>query len=185
VPKVSEAHREQRRTQILDGARRAFATHGFHETTVAQLEDEIGLSRGAIFSYFPSKLELFHALAQVDQERLVHLWLDGWENVIRHLVEDDPEWIGAYLDVSRMLRNDPELRRRWEQRNPELNEQLERSFVARVEAGEIRADVPLDTIGRFIGIVFDGLAIQLGAGFGDPIDLEGTLELLRSALAPK
>ena len=185
MPKVSEAHRAARRTQILDGARRAFAKHGFHETTVAHLEEEIGLSRGAIFSYFPSKLDLFHALAEVDQERLIHLWLGGWENVIRHIVEEDPEWIGAYLDVSRMLRNDPELRRRWEQRNPELNAELERSFAAWVDAGEIRADLPLDTVGRFIGIVFDGLAIQLGAGFGHPIDLEGTLELLRSALAPK
>jgi AcrR family transcriptional regulator len=185
VPKVSEEHRAGRRAQIMDGARRAFARHGFHATTVTLLEQEIGLSRGAIFSYFPSKLELFHALAERDQERFLRMWLEGWEGVIRHLVEDDPEWIGAYLDVSRVLRDDPELRARWERRNPELNAELERAFAGLVAAGEIRSDIPLDTIGRFLGFVFDGIALQIGAGFGEPIDLEGTIELLRSALAPK
>jgi hypothetical protein len=32
-------------------------------------------------------------------------------------------------------------------------------------------------------VVLDGLAVHLGAGY--PVDVEGTLELLRSALAPK
>lgn len=169
----------------MDGARRAFAKHGYDRATVRVLEREIGLSRGAIFSYFPSKLELFLALAGADQERLVRMWIEGYEGVVRHLVDDDPEWIGAYLDVSRMLRSDPQLRERWEERNPELNAELERRFAAQVEAGEIRGDLPLDTIGRFLGIVFDGMAIQIGAGFGEPVDVDGTLELLRSALAPK
>ena len=38
---------------------------------------------------------------------------------------------------------------------------------------------------RFLGIVFDGMAVQQGARFGAPFDVDGTLELLRSALAPK
>ena len=64
MPKVTEAHRESRRRQILDGARTAFARHGYEGTTVPRLEAEIGLSRGAIFSYYPSKLDLFVALAE-------------------------------------------------------------------------------------------------------------------------
>jgi len=105
MPKVTDAHRTERRRQITEGARRAFGEHGYAGATVEVLEAEIGLSRGAIFSYFPSKLDLFVALAQEDQGRLIELWLDrGWEGVVRHIIEDDPEWIGVYLDASRMLR---------------------------------------------------------------------------------
>jgi AcrR family transcriptional regulator len=186
VPKVSDAHREQRRRQIAAGARRAFGEHGYAGATVEVLEREIGLSRGAIFSYYPSKLDLFVALAQEDQRRLIERWLeDGWEGVVRHIVEDDPEWIGVYLDASRMLRTDPELRERWRSLNPEGQEALEERYRALQEAGEIRDDVPLDTLGRFLGIVFDGIAVQQAARFSTPIDVDGTLELLRSALAPK
>ena len=186
MPKVTAAHREERRRQITDGARRAFGEHGYAGATVEMLEREIGLSRGAIFSYFPSKLELFVALAQEDQRRLIDLWLErGFEGVVRHIVEDDPEWIGAYLDVSRMLRTDPELRDRWRTLNPEGQTTLEAHYRRLRESGEIRDDVSLDTLGRFLGIVFDGIAVQQAARFSSPIDVEGTLELLRSAVAPK
>jgi hypothetical protein len=84
-----------------------------------------------------------------------------------------------------MLRTDPALRARWEALNPELQQELERKYTALQERGEIRADLPLDTAGRFLGIVFDGLAVQQGARFGAPVDVGGTLELLRAALAPK
>ena len=186
MPKVSDAHREQRRRQIAAGARRAFGQHGYAGATVEVLEREIGLSRGAIFSYHPSKLDLFVALAQEDQRRLIDLWLErGWEGVVRHIVEDDPEWIGVYLDASRMLRTDPELRDRWGALNPEGQAALEEKYRGLQESGEIRDDIPLDTLGRFLGIVFDGIAVQQAARFGSPIDVEGTLELLRSAVAPK
>ena len=186
MPKVTDAHRAQRRRQIGEGARRAFGEHGYAGATVEMLEREIGLSRGAIFSYFPSKLDLFVALAQEDQGRLIERWLeDGWEGVVRHIVEDDPEWLGVYLDASRMLRTDPELRERWGSLNPEGQAALEAKYRELQESGEIRDDVPLDTLGRFLGIVFDGIAVQQAARFGSPIDVDGTLELLRSAVRPK
>jgi TetR/AcrR family transcriptional regulator, transcriptional repressor of aconitase len=186
MPKVSDQHREERRRQILDGATRAFAEHGYAGATVSVLEGEIGLSRGAIFSYFPTKLDLFVALAQENQERILRLWIDeGYEAVVRDVGRDDAEWPAVYLDVSRMLRNDPELRERWQALNPQLQERLEQQATELRRSGRIRDDLPLETVGRFIGIVLDGLAIQLGAGFGSPVDIEGTLELMRSALAPR
>jgi AcrR family transcriptional regulator len=186
VPKVSEEHRQERRRQIMRGARRAFAHHGYEGATVPRLEEQTGLSRGAIFSYFPSKLDLFVALAQEDQHLLIDRWLDGgFEEVVRHIVEDEPEWIGVYLDAARMLRTDPRLRERWHALNPEGQTRLEARYRELRERGEIRDDLPLETVGRFLGVVFDGLAVQQGAGFGAPVDVEGTIELLRSALAPK
>ncbi|HEX7626945.1 MAG TPA: TetR/AcrR family transcriptional regulator [Gaiellaceae bacterium] len=184
MPKVSEAHRVERREQILAGARHVFARYGYEGATVTRLEEEIGLSRGAIFSYYPSKWELFYALAVDDQQRVGTLWLEhGIEGVVRHIGEDDPEWIGVYLEVSRMLRTDPARREAWQARNPELHEQIAAHLEQRRADGIDRSDLPLDSVGNFLGVVLDGLAVQLGAGF--PVDVDGTLELLRSALAPK
>jgi TetR/AcrR family transcriptional regulator, transcriptional repressor of aconitase len=186
MPKVTEEHRQERRRQIAAGARRAFAQHGYAGATVEVLEREIGLSRGAIFSYFPTKLDLFVALAQEDQSRLLELWLaGGHEAVVRHIVEDDPEWLGVYLDASRMLRTDPELRERWSSLNPDAQTQLERHYTDLQKTGRVRSDLPLETVGRFLGILFDGLAVQQAARFGRPIDVDGTIELVRSALQPK
>ena len=184
MPKVSEAHRVERREQILAGARRAFSRFGYEGATVTRLEKETGLSRGAIFSYFPSKWDLFYALATADQQRFGELWLElGFEGVVRHFGEEDPDWIGAYLEVSRMLRTDPSLRDLWQARNPELHNKIVEHLEARRADGSDRSDISLESVGMFLGVVLDGLAVQRGAGF--PIDVDGTLELVRSALAPR
>jgi AcrR family transcriptional regulator len=184
VPKVSDAHRAERREQILAGARRAFARYGYEGATVNRLEAETGLSRGAIFSYYPSKWDLFYALATADQLRFGELWLErGFDGVVRHFGEEDPDWIGAYLEVGRMLRTDPSLREQWQARNPELHAQIVGHLEQRRAEGADRSDISLESVGMFLGVVLDGLAVQRGAGF--PIDVEGTLELVRSALAPR
>ena len=84
MPKISEERRTERREQILAGARRCFAEHGYEGATVAKLEREIGLSRGAIFNYFPSKEDLFVELAVRDSARMSEVWIDeGLDAVVR------------------------------------------------------------------------------------------------------
>jgi AcrR family transcriptional regulator len=184
MPKISEAQREARRTQILDGARRAFARWGFADATVSRLETEIGLSRGAIFSYFPSKWDLFYALARADQRRVGELWLErGFEGMVREVAEENPDWLAAYLEVGRILRNDPARREQWQRRNPDIDARIEESLEQRRADGVDRSDLPLESVGMFLGIVLDGISLHLSAGF--PVDIDGTLELVRAALAPK
>jgi AcrR family transcriptional regulator len=114
MPKVSAEHAQARREQILDGARRAFARWGYDGATVPRLEHEIGLSHGAIFNYFDSKLELFLSLAREDHERFHQLWHEqGFEGLARHIASADPAWLAIYLELHRRLRTDPELRKRW------------------------------------------------------------------------
>ncbi len=184
MPKVTEEHREERRRQILEGARRAFARHGYVGAKVRLLEDAVGLSRGAIFSYYPSKLDLFVGVATVDRQQIGELWLaDGFEAIVRHIGEEDPEWISVYLEAGRLLRTDPDLRKRWDVLASDVVDRISEHYGELQANGTIRSDLSCETVLRFLGVVLDGLATQQGAGF--PIDVEGTLELVRSALAPK
>ena len=73
MPKVSQDHLTARRRQILDAARSAFARHGYEGATVRVLEDEVGLSRGAIFHHFADKEALFIALAAEDAAEMAEM----------------------------------------------------------------------------------------------------------------
>ena len=96
MPKISDERKTERREQILEGARRCFAEHGYEGATVVRLEREIGLSRGAIFNYFPSKEELFIELAVRDNARMSEVWIsDGLATVVRAVVELDPAWLSS------------------------------------------------------------------------------------------
>ena len=114
MPKVSAEHVEARREQILAGARRCFARFGYDGATVPRLEREIGLSHGAIFNYFDSKLDLFVTLAREDHDRFHRLWHEqGFAGLARHIAGADPSWLAVYLELHRRLHTDPELRRKW------------------------------------------------------------------------
>lgn len=114
MPKVTPEHVQARRAQILQGARRCFARWGYDSATVPRLEREIGLSHGAIFNYYSSKLDLFIALAKEDHDRFHDLWREeGFEGLARHIAGADPAWLAVYFELHRRLRTDTELRRKW------------------------------------------------------------------------
>lgn len=55
----------RRRAEILDAAEKAFAGTGFADTDVQVIADQLGLGKGTVYRYFPTKKELF--LAAVDR----------------------------------------------------------------------------------------------------------------------
>jgi AcrR family transcriptional regulator len=63
MPKVTDAHREARREQILLAAWKCFARNGFHSTSMADVIREAGLSAGAVYLYFRSKDDIIVAVA--------------------------------------------------------------------------------------------------------------------------
>src|SRR5688500_7739550 len=63
MPKVSDAHREARREEIIAAALRAFTAKGFSRTSMADIIAESGLSVGAIYGHFAGKRELVAACA--------------------------------------------------------------------------------------------------------------------------
>jgi TetR/AcrR family transcriptional regulator, transcriptional repressor of aconitase len=70
MPRVSQAHLDARRQQIVDAARARFASHGFARTSMADIVAESGLSNGAIYRYFTSKDEIVIAVCEQGAEAL-------------------------------------------------------------------------------------------------------------------
>lgn len=68
MPKVSEAHLEARRNQILEAAARCFSRDGFQGTTIQAICDEAELSTGAVYRYFSGKDEIITAIAEMGRQ---------------------------------------------------------------------------------------------------------------------
>jgi AcrR family transcriptional regulator len=58
-----EAHEETRRA-ILDAALELFVTHGYAQVSMRNIASKVDYSPGAIYSYFPSKDDIFLSLAE-------------------------------------------------------------------------------------------------------------------------
>jgi hypothetical protein len=94
------------------GARSSTAPAGHSRDTAMPgrpiLEEEVGLSRGAIFSYYPSKLDLFTALAAVDRNRVGTLWLEQGFDAVAQQGAGFPIDVESTLELVRSAIGDPD-----------------------------------------------------------------------------
>ena len=184
MPKVSEEHKERRREEILAAAQRCFARHGYEGATVARLEADSGLSRGAIFNYFENKESLFAELAARSSQRLTGVWLEhGFRAAVEAITHEDPEWLGVMLEATSRIRTDPEFHKQIEAKEEALratrNERL-----ARLQEQGFREDVLLEQIAIFLSLVANGLALR--RTMDDPMpDLDALVELVDNGVRPK
>ena len=184
MPKISEERRTERREQILEGARRCFAVNGYEGATVVKLEEATGLSRGAIFNYFPSKEDLFIELAVRDSARMSEIWVNaGLEAVVREVVELDPAWLSVYLELFRRIRTDADFRDRIDARQKAVAPANRARVEQAQRGGEFRDDIAPKDIGTFVNLVLNGLAL-MRAGGEDLPSTDLVLELLLDAIGP-
>src|SRR5579864_7390557 len=78
--------------QILDAAAELFARHGYADTDTQLLAEKLGVGKGTLYRYFPSKRELFLAAADRVMRRLHECIEDAIKDV-----EDPLEQIAAAI----------------------------------------------------------------------------------------
>jgi TetR/AcrR family transcriptional regulator, transcriptional repressor of aconitase len=190
MPKVTEAHVEARRHQILSAALRCFARDGFHRTTMQDIFRESDLSPGAVYSYFKGKDELMLAIiAEVMSfvgEAAALITEPLPEGRLRRPGEALAEIIDRYQDfelgtVVERARIFPHLVGE-QQRNPQLNaavrtglDTLRGGFETLARAAQERGE--LDPAGdpeqfsRLPVSLMQGLLVQVGV-YGEEIDID-------------
>lgn len=195
MPKVSAAHREARRQQILAAARACFARRGFHQTTMQDICRTSELSAGAVYRYFPSKDDIIEALCDDHTGDMAALFAeltarDSWWDMLGYLEED----IRPLLDGGNPYKDialDVEV---WGEalRNPRAGAvvrhtlAMQRELVARiVRHAAARGDLPPDTDGDAVAraavAVLSGLMLQ--HALEPEADLAPALAVARAMLA--
>jgi AcrR family transcriptional regulator len=170
VPRVSQDQLDARRRQILAGARACFARHGYEGATVRRLEEETGLSRGAIFHHFRDKESLFLAVAEDDAATMMTTVAEhGLVQVMRELLANASQpdvagWLGTQLEVSRRLRTDPAFAERWAARSAAIAAATRDRLERQRTAGALRQDVGIDVLAQFLELAYDGLVLHLAMG---------------------
>lgn len=119
APRLSP-RRERTRERLLDAAFEKFAEHGIHGTSIEAVCEAAGFTRGAFYSNFESKEELFLALA----DREVRSRIANLESAAGHLpehpVQDGRLSADALAPVIAAVMADSHDERRWHLMSAEL-----------------------------------------------------------------
>jgi AcrR family transcriptional regulator len=141
--RMSRAEQQRRtREEILAAADRLFVEQGFHATSVDQIANAAGYTKGAVYSNFAAKEDLFFAVyerrmdrAVADLERTLEETADPaqW---LQSVVEDttsrrgrDDRWLSTFVEFWAHVIRRPALRERF----AAIHARLEAPFVAALE----------------------------------------------------
>lgn len=104
VKERQEREREEVRRKILDAASELFVTEGYRNVSIRKVAEKVEYSPAALYSYFPSKDDLFFALAEEGFRKLFEFTNE------QRVFEGDPlEWIReGFLRYYRFSRLHPQ-----------------------------------------------------------------------------
>ncbi len=114
------------RGRIIDVARRLFAELGYEATTNQAVASEVGITTGAIYHYFDSKLEIYKAVLDEVQERVYKRF-----GVAERSADTFVGKIEAVLETAHDLNND----------DPSLARFLGASRIDRRRVGELASEL--------------------------------------------
>jgi AcrR family transcriptional regulator len=138
---MTRAERQQRtRDELVDAAERLFSRQGFHATSIDAVAAEAGFTKGAVYSNFDSKEDLFFAV----YERRVDRRVEQMEEAIDHAttaVEElegvmpgagrvppaEDGWLSVFFEFWAHVLRHPELKERFAAQHRRVIEPLART----------------------------------------------------------
>lgn len=174
MPKVTKAHLEARRQQILDAAFACFSSAGFYQTTMQDICTKAQLSPGAVYRYFAGKEEIVEAMVEQSREQSASLIEEakGHGSTLQVLTNLADAFF-SLLDQPAALATIRLQIELWEEalHNPHVMELLRRDFdsvrqtiteiVARGQKErDINPSLDPNAVARVLISFFDGLLVQ-------------------------
>ena len=194
----------ERRRQILVGAKKVFATRGYHDTNISHICDDLGIARGTLYQYFDSKKAVFLAIvedllervraavaaecrvevphgAKLTREQVIQYTAQSLRRILGAAFEDEAslrilvrEAVGLDVQVDAVLRAIDEI----------VIDRFASDLAIAQRAGVLRADVDARLAALFVVGGIQKLALDALARQGGPIDLDAlSLEAARIQMA--
>jgi AcrR family transcriptional regulator len=140
---MTRVEQQQRtREEILEAADRLFLERGFHATSVDQIAQAAGYTKGAVYSNFTAKEDVFFAVYERRMERAVAelertlaaspdpaAWIESVIADTNQRRGRDDRWLSTFFEFWAHVIRRPGLRERF----ATIHARLERPFVAALE----------------------------------------------------
>jgi len=161
------------RERLLDAAESVFAESGYRGALVEDIAARAGLTKGALYWHFPSKLELFFALIDERVDKRVLEFLELIERFtgeaeptpeislgLAKIVDEERELFLLMREFWSLAVREPELRARYVERQRVLTDTIARVFTARQAAIGVPLTIDASGLATALLALGDGLSAE-------------------------
>jgi len=174
APKLKPEVLEERKAHILESALTCFARKGYHQTTMDDIVQEAGLSKGGVYWHFDSKKELFLALFEslFGQTEAFMSAVVSMEKSAQEKLQDMLEMYVYFAEAEEFKKITPLLIDVWAQnwQDPDVNEvavalynRFREPLIQVIEVGIAGGEFKPVNAGALASVIFatyDGLMVQ-------------------------
>ncbi len=166
MPKVVSTYAEQARGRIMQTGSGVLSRKGYHRTTMTDIAREVGVSKGALYTYFKNKESLVRAICRAGPAHLRETLYDSFAG--DDLVRSTNEFFEKFLEVTfqNVALNYEILAE--SSRNPGIRRILRESYEKGIEVTAeflekmkrekaIRGDLDAQALARGLVALYDGL----------------------------
>jgi AcrR family transcriptional regulator len=164
--------REQTRQELVVAAEACFVTRGFHATSVDEVAERAGYTKGAVYSNFAAKEDLFFAVYERRVERVVTevapgLRQAGAQQALDWLAtttierrDHDDGWLAVFSEFWGHVVRHPELRERFAAIHARFLELL--AEAVRQVAEDRGLTLPTDVTASQVALAWNAMEVGLG-----------------------
>ena len=188
--RTREEQRAQTRADLLEAAAEVFARNGYHGTSVDMVAEAAGYTKGAVYSNFESKEELFLALLEARLEDSLGSMQDVMDTAApedrpaafgrrrSEIAQWEPQWFMLEAEFELYAARNPEVRDRVAARQRQTRGVIEQALQQHIDDLGLKPAYPVDQLARLIVAAGDGMSLM---ALNNP-DTTDTNELMRILL---
>jgi AcrR family transcriptional regulator len=178
------------REQLVEAAAVVFARHGYANTTVEQIAEQAGFSKGAVYSNYDGKQDLFFELLDARIEAREDFADEGRTGSsvgdrLREAALADPGWLRLLIQFWAHAVEEPTVLARLQERRAELRRYVAGALEHRAETTGQSLVLPAEQLAAVVIALVNGLAMEDLDGQPGSALLPSVLPLLLGDLDPR
>ncbi len=173
MPRIMPGYREEVRKKIVDAAYHLFLTRGYHKTTMGEIAAALGVTKPALYQYFPGKEALYAAVAERGRQELKGILERSYRNhdirggsgaLFDALCQYAPQFQGTYSELMLIAPHNERIRRVLEEDLREDVLVIERFITRQQGTGLVSSRLNARELAIAFHAIISGLLLDIMAG---------------------
>lgn len=168
------------KNELIEVALMSFMVEGYQKTSLSKIANQLGVSKPAVYYYFPNKKALFLECIDVFFKNLgsdvKHYKVEGktarekLENIVLSFSnpfkdENTVEGFNLYYFIFDAIKHVPEVKDLYMNSSSSFMQSMVDVISEGIEAGEIRDDIDMEVFLVELGVLIEGFAISHYMGY--------------------
>jgi AcrR family transcriptional regulator len=165
--RANTQRQSDRRTEILDAAKRCFSRDGVHQASMQDICAEAGMSPGNLYRYFRSKEAIIAGIAERDRAEVAQQFVGvtqatdffaAFEALARHHFSERPaEDVALCTELMAESRRNPEIASIFRAFDADVRARLVAMLREAAARGEIARQTDFDAVVTMLMVIADGV----------------------------